>query len=60
MTALSDAARLVSEHFARYRQRSPWNFCWRIAIESVAVSLTAALVVVLALRALCPKDRAAA
>ena len=49
MTALSDAASLVSEHFACYRQRSPWSFCWRIAIESVVVSLTAALVVVLAL-----------
>lgn len=30
-------------HFQRYRQRSPWAFCWRIAIEGLAVSLLCAL-----------------
>ena len=30
-------------HFQRYRKRSPWAFCWRIAIEGLAVSLLCAL-----------------
>lgn len=30
-------------HFQRYRQRSPWAFCWRIALEGLAVSLLFAL-----------------
>lgn len=30
-------------HFQRYRQRSPWAFCWRIALEGLAVSLLCAL-----------------
>jgi hypothetical protein len=46
MNALRSGARLVSEHFARYRRRSPWSFCWRIAIESVVVSFAAALIFV--------------
>ena len=33
-------------HFQRYRQRSPWAFCWRIAIEGLAVSFLCALVLV--------------
>ncbi len=30
-------------HFQRYKQRSPWAFCWRIALEGLAVSLLCAL-----------------
>ena len=30
-------------HFQRYRKRSPWAFCWRIALEGLAVSLLCAL-----------------
>ncbi len=37
-------------HFERYRQRTPWSFCWRIAIESTVVGL----VVVLALSLFLP------
>lgn len=29
----------ISEHFRRYRQRKPWDFCWRIAIEGTIVAL---------------------
>lgn len=32
-------------HFQRYRQRSPWAFCWRIALEGLAVSLLCALII---------------
>ncbi|MHC4642306.1 MAG: CPBP family glutamic-type intramembrane protease [Planctomycetota bacterium] len=31
-------------HFQRYRKRGPWAFCWRIALEGLAVSLLCALV----------------
>ena len=34
-------------HFQRYRQRSPWAFCWRIALEGLAVSLLCALLLTL-------------
>ena len=29
----------IKEHFRRYRERSPWDFCWRIAIEGTIVVL---------------------
>ncbi len=29
----------IREHFRRYRQRKPWDFCWRIAIEGTLVAL---------------------
>jgi len=32
----------ISEHFRRYRQRKPWDFCWRIAIEGTIVALVLA------------------
>jgi hypothetical protein len=32
----------LRKHFERYRQRSPWDFCWRIALESTLISLLAA------------------
>lgn len=34
---------LLIRHFQRYRQRKPWAFCWRIAIEGLIVSLLCAL-----------------
>ena len=27
------------EHFRGYRRRNPWDFCWRIALEGLAVSI---------------------
>ena len=29
----------IKDHFRRYRQRTPWDFCWRIAIEGPIVAL---------------------
>jgi hypothetical protein len=34
----------ISEHFRRYRQRTPWDFCWRIAIEGTIVALAVAFI----------------
>jgi hypothetical protein len=34
----------LKEHFERYRQRSPWDFCWRIAVEGTVLSLVAAAI----------------
>ena len=31
--------RWVKRHFQKYRERSPWSFCWRIAIEGTVVGL---------------------
>ncbi|MHC4121893.1 MAG: CPBP family intramembrane glutamic endopeptidase [Planctomycetota bacterium] len=36
-------------HFERYKQRSPWDFCWRIAVEGTMLSLVAAAVLTLIL-----------
>ena len=33
----------IKNRFQRYRQLSPWDFCWRIAIEGTIVSLFAAI-----------------
>lgn len=30
---------MIKQHFQNYRQREPWDFCWRIAIEGTVVSL---------------------
>ena len=32
----------ITGHFHRYRERTPWNFCWRIAIEGTLVSVAVA------------------
>lgn len=32
----------VAGHFRRYLERKPWDFCWRIGVESTVVSLIAA------------------
>ena len=32
----------IARHFRRYLERKPWDFCWRIGIESTVVSLVAA------------------
>ena len=29
----------IKKHFRRYRERKPWDFCWRIAIEGTIVAL---------------------
>ena len=29
---------IVVQHFKRYRERSPWSFCWRITIEGFVVA----------------------
>ncbi len=34
-------------HFERYRQRSPWDFCWRIALEGTVLGLLTAAVLTL-------------
>jgi hypothetical protein len=34
----------ISKHFRRYRQREPWGFCWRIAIEGTIVALAIAFI----------------
>jgi hypothetical protein len=31
----------IKAHFQRYRERKPWDFCWRIAIEGTIVSIGA-------------------
>jgi hypothetical protein len=34
---------LIQQHFQKYRERKPWDFCWRIAIEGTVVSLVASI-----------------
>jgi uncharacterized membrane protein YeaQ/YmgE (transglycosylase-associated protein family) len=34
-------------HFERYKQRRPWDFCWKIALEGTLVSLLAAAILAL-------------
>lgn len=34
----------IKLHFQRYRERKPWDFCWRIALEGTAVALLACIV----------------
>lgn len=36
---------MIRRHFQNYRQREPWDFCWRIATEGVLVSLAASVFV---------------
>jgi hypothetical protein len=33
----------LRRHFERYRQRSAWDFCWRIALEGTLISLLSAI-----------------
>ena len=33
----------LGQHFQRYRERTPWDFCWRITIEGTIVSLIVAI-----------------
>jgi len=35
----------IKEHFQRYRKRSPWDFCWRIAIEGTIAALTVSFII---------------
>lgn len=39
--------RWIRNHFRRYRERSPWDFCWRIAIEGTVVGLVVSAIVAL-------------
>ena len=32
----------IQKHFEGYRKRQPWDFCWRLGIESTLASLVAA------------------
>lgn len=34
----------IWKHFRRYRERSPWDFCWRIAVEGTFVALAVSFV----------------
>ncbi len=36
----SSESHWIDRHFRRYRQREPWDFCWRITIEATIVALT--------------------
>jgi hypothetical protein len=33
----------IKNHFQRYAERKPWDFCWRIGVESTVVSLAFAV-----------------
>lgn len=35
----------IKNHFERYYQRDAWDFCWRIGVESTAVSFVVAILV---------------
>jgi len=37
----------IKKHFEKYLERSPWAFCWRIGLESLAVSFPLAVLLVL-------------
>lgn len=39
--------RWIRQHFRRYRERTPWDFCWRIAIEGTIVTLAVSCLVAL-------------
>lgn len=30
---------LISRHFEKHRRRRPWNFCWRVTLEGLLVSV---------------------
>jgi hypothetical protein len=34
----------IKSHFRRYRERKPWDFCWRIAIEGTLVALAVSII----------------
>jgi hypothetical protein len=38
---------LVKNHYLKYLERKPWGFCWRIGVESTAVSLAMAVLLTL-------------
>ena len=44
MGPLQSTTERVRTHFARYRSRSAWDFCWRISIESAVAGLLAVLI----------------
>ncbi|HAI10492.1 MAG TPA: hypothetical protein DCM28_02230 [Phycisphaerales bacterium] len=37
----------ICNHFQQYRQRTPWDFCWRIGLESLLVSLIVAIALIM-------------
>ncbi len=34
----------IKSHFRRYRERKPWDFCWRISIEGTLVALAVCVI----------------
>lgn len=34
----------VARHYRRYLEREPWDFCWRIGVESAALGLVASVI----------------
>jgi len=36
----------LRRHFERYRQRSAWDFCWRIAVEGTLLSLLSSVLLI--------------
>jgi hypothetical protein len=36
----------LKAHFRKHRQRKPWDFCWKVAIEGVIVSIIPAVILV--------------
>lgn len=38
--------RWLKAHFQRHRQRKPWDFCWKVAVEGLIVSIIPAVILV--------------
>jgi hypothetical protein len=38
----------IKKHFQRYLDRRPWDFCWRIGVESTIASLVASILLAFA------------
>lgn len=36
----------LKAHFQKHRRRKPWDFCWKVAIEGVIVSIIPAVILV--------------
>lgn len=37
----------LKAHFHKHRQRKPWDFCWKVAVEGVIVSIIPAVILVI-------------
>ena len=38
---------LIARHFRRYTERKPWDFCWKIGVESTVASFISAILLML-------------